>query len=240
MEVSVLQLEQQKPDLPFILAIGAHAFIIVAAIWNANVAMPTSAAHLEHANTAEPTIDIIMFTDKVAGVAKPAAAAVVERAVARVPEFYVPELADGESVKMSQASAINYQAAEWAMPALPVRDTAGDALDVNKLANGPRFTAFSRAPSLKNEDEIVRFLTRKFPGGLRRAGGEARSIVWLLIDMQGRVFKAVLRETSGREEADSVAVAASYLMTFRPAEQAGRAVPVWVQQPVRFKVEDEE
>ena len=235
----MLQLERQKPDLPFIIAIAAHAFIIVAAIWNAKIAMPSSAAYLEDVNTAESTIDIIMFAGKVADVAKTAATSAVQRPVARVPQFVVPDIADGESLKMSETSAVSYAAADWAMPALPVPDTAGDGLDIHKLADGPRFTSFSRAPSLTNEDEIVRFLTRKFPGGLRRAGGEARSIVWLLIDMQGKVFKAVLRETSGREEADSVAVAASYLMSFRPAEQAGRAVPVWVAQPVRFRVQDE-
>jgi TonB family protein len=236
----VLQLERQTPDLPFIIAIIAHAIIVTAVIWDSYVAMPDGAAYLEEASKAESTIDIIMFANSAVGVVKAAAtSAVVTKPLGKVPEFRIPDLPVGETtalqVKVSTASL-----ADWAMPALPHRDTASSGEpDINKLADGPRFTPFSRPPSLKNEDVIVKFLTSRFPRGLRRAGGETRSIVWLLIDMKGQVFKVVLRDSSGRAEADSVAVAASYLMSFAPAEQAGRPIAVWVQQPVRFRVQDQ-
>lgn len=233
----MLRLERQAPDLSFGIAIGAHAIIIVAAIWNSSITIPTDASLMKHVNQAESTIDIILFADKVAGSVVKTATAAIEQPLPRIPEFRVPELPDGQGLKLARNSVTD-AGAEWAMPAVPQKDTTTRELNVDELADGPRFTAFSRAPKLRNPDHIERFLTRHFPLGLRRAGGDVRAVVWLLVDTKGQVYKAVLRETSGRRDTDSVAVAASYLMAFEPAEQAGRPVPVWVQQPVRFHVRD--
>ncbi|HEY0304440.1 MAG TPA: TonB family protein [Longimicrobiales bacterium] len=234
----MLRLERQAPDLSLGIAIGAHAIIIVAAIWNSSITIPTDASLMKHLNQAESTIDIIMFADKVAASVVKTATAAVEQPMPRTPEFRVPELSDGDGLKLARNSVAADAGAVWAMPTVPQRDTTTRELNVDELADGPRYTSFSRAPKLRNPDHIERFLTRHFPLGLRRAGGDARAVVWLLIDTKGQVYKAVLRETSGRGDTDSVAVAASYLMAFEPAEQAGRPVPVWVQQPVRFHVRD--
>jgi TonB family protein len=239
LEASVLKLERQAPDLSLGIAVIAHVIIVVAVIWNSSIAIPSDASLMQHINEAESTIDIIMFADKIAGVVKTAAAAAVEQApLPKAPEFRIPDLSDGDVVKFRPSAPIADAGDAWAMPAVPQRDTTTRELDVTELADGPRFTAFSRAPSLRNTEDIQRYLRKNFPLALRRAGGEVRAVVWLLVDRQGKVFKAVLQETSGRNDTDSVAVRASYLMEFDPAEQAGRAVPVWVQQPVRFHVQD--
>ena len=235
----MLRLEPEKPDVAFAIAVACHLVAVIAIIWNSVVAVPASASLLDRVNEAESTIDIIFFADKVASVVKSAASR-VERPLAlpKAPDYQIPELPGGNALTLRGSDGARYLGAEWAMPSVPERDTIGDVLDVNQLAGGPRFTPFSRAPKLTNQDEIKKYLTRRFPIGLRRAGGEARSIVWLLIDTSGRVFKAVLHETSGRPDADSLAVAASHKMVFSPAEQAGRPIPVWVQQPVRLHVQD--
>jgi TonB family protein len=233
----VLQLERERPGAPFIIALSAHAIIIIAAIWKSFIALPGDASALERSNEAESTIDIILFADKVPGVVKRIVRPAAQRTLPIAPEYRVPELSDGQLVSLHQHQKSSHVATQWVMPALPKPDTArGETID--DLANGPRFTSFSRAPKLTNEKDIQRFLIKRFPRDLRNDGGDARAIVWLLIDTRGQVFKAVLHDTSGRAGADSLALAAGYLMSFEPAEQAGRPVPVWVQQPVRFQVRD--
>jgi outer membrane biosynthesis protein TonB len=135
-------------------------------------------------------------------------------------------------------SAMN-SAVAWALPLPPRADSVNVAgVSLAELARAPRLTGYSRAPQLDNRDFIRSFLEKHFPRTLRQDGGEARTILWLLIDVQGKVFKALVRETSGRAPVDSLALAASNHMSFQPAEQAGRRVPVWVLLPVRLRVED--
>jgi TonB family protein len=239
LEASVLKLERQAPDVSLGIAVLAHVIIVVAVIWNSSITIPGNAALMQHINEAESTIDIIMFADKVAGVVRSAASAAVKQApLPKAPEFRIPELSEGDVVQFRPSSVLADNGALWAMPPITARDTATRVLDEHELADGPRFTPYTRAPNLRNRDDIQRYMKKHFPIALRRAGGEARAIVWLLVDRRGKVFKAVLHETSGRVDTDSVAVRASYQMEFDPAEQAGQAVPVWVQQPVRFRVED--
>jgi TonB family protein len=194
---------------------------------------------MQHVSEAESTIDIIMFAEQNDGKVRVAAGTAKQRApLPSNPEFRVPELSHGDVVIFRPGSALAHSAAAiWAMPKLPEADSTR-MLDIDELAGGPRHTAFSRAPTLRNRLDIQAYLKRHFPHALRRVGGDVQAIVWLLIDARGSVFKAVLHNSSGREDTDSVAVQASYLMRFDPAEQAGKSVPVWVQQPVRFHVQD--
>ena len=99
-------------------------------------------------------------------------------------------------------------------------------------------TYYSRAPVLDNLEQVQRLLLRRFPNSLRRAGGEARAILWLFINARGDVLKTVLRESSGRAEVDSVALRTGHEMRFQPARLAGAPVPVWVQMPIRMRVQD--
>ncbi len=235
----MLKPERQAPDGALAIAIGAHAIIVAAIIWKSSIAVPADASLMQHVNLPESTIDIMIFADNVTAAVRSAAASVIEqKPLPKVPEFRIPDLSDGNIIKFRESRTLATANMGWASPAVPQRDTTTRNLDVHELADAPRFTSFSRAPSLRNGEAIQRYLKKHFPLALRRSGGEARAVIWLLVDAQGRVFKAVLRETSGRNDTDSVAVTASYLMEFDPAEQAGRTVPVWVQQPVRFHVQD--
>ena len=234
----MLRIERQAPDLPLGIAIVVHAVIVGAVVWSSAIAVPTESARMDHPNEAESTIDIIMLADRMAGVVRAAASVIEQNPLPKAPEFRIPELPDGDVLTIRENSVLIDADGMWAIPAAPERDTTTRKLDIHELADAPRFTAVSRAPSLRNGKHIQRYLNENFPVALRQAGGEVLVVVWLLVDTQGKVFKAVVPETSGRNDTDSVAVSASYLMEFDPAEQAGGAVPVWVQQPVRFRVQD--
>ena len=125
----------------------------------------------------------------------------------------------------------------WADRLAAAADSAGNVSE-EELMREPRPSRYSRAPRLTNLEQVQRLLMRLFPKSLKRAGGEARAMVWLFINQQGEVLRSVIRETSGHAEVDSVALAASRTMRFRPAELQGRPVAVWVVQPVRLRVEE--
>jgi TonB family protein len=235
----VLTMERQTPDLPLGIAIVAHTVIVAGVIWSSAIALPDDSVRMDHPNEAESTIDIIMLADQMGGAVRAAASVIEEKPLPKAPEFRIPDLADGDVLQFRQVGTqADAEDDMWAIPAAPERDTMPRVLDLHELADAPRFMAVSRAPSLRNPDHIQRYLNEHFPVALRRAGGEVLVVVWLLVDTQGKVFRAVVPETSGRYDTDSLAVTASYLMEFDPAEQGGGPVPVWVQQPVRFRVQD--
>jgi TonB family protein len=63
-------------------------------------------------------------------------------------------------------------------------------------------------------------------------------MLWLLIDETGKARKAVIRLTSGRDALDAVALSVVPSMRFSAAKNNGRKTPVWVQLPVRFRIEE--
>lgn len=105
-------------------------------------------------------------------------------------------------------------------------------LSMEDLEKGPVYTPFSQAPELMNRPEIQAFLKRRYSGRLAMQGGLV--LLWLLIDSHGEVRKAVVLASSGVEGLDKAAMAAVDRMEFRPAINKGKAVPVWVQLPVRY------
>jgi TonB family protein len=231
--------EGRKMDLPLVLAISAHVVAAGVVASSSGFSLPSSASSEIYASRAEPTVDIIFFAEPGAGDIK--SNSLVVAPPKGVPQYEIPQLETGAGLVLAKVASNGPQTMNWAMPALPRRDSTASGLpDIEELKSAPRYTPFARAPSLKNGDQIERLLSKLFPRRLRRDGGDARAIVWLLIDTEGRVLKSLLRETSGRTDVDSVAVTASQQMSFHPAEQAGRPVPVWVQQPVRFHVRDDQ
>lgn len=105
-------------------------------------------------------------------------------------------------------------------------------LSMEELEKGPVYTPFSQAPELMNRPEIQSYLKRRYSGRLAMQGGLV--LLWLLIDSRGEVRKAVVLTSSGVEGLDKAAMAAVDRMEFRPAINKGKAVPVWVQLPVRY------
>lgn len=102
------------------------------------------------------------------------------------------------------------------------------------IADGPTFTPYTLKPELANTQEIARALQRSYPPLLRDAGVGGTAVLWFLIDERGAVQKKQIFRQSGHQSLDDAALAVAERMRFRPAENHGRKVPVWVQIPVTF------
>lgn len=105
-------------------------------------------------------------------------------------------------------------------------------VSMEELEKGQVYTPFSQAPELVNRPEIQSYLKRRYTGRLAMSGGLV--LLWILIDAKGEVRKAQVLSSSGIEGLDKAAMAAVDRMEFRPAVNKGKAVPVWVQLPVRY------
>ncbi len=93
-------------------------------------------------------------------------------------------------------------------------------------------------PRLINRGEVERILLDLYPGSLEvmRVGGSVT--LWLYVNDDGEVIRVVVREPSDFQALNRAARVVARAMRFRPAEQAGETVAVWVQQPIRFQPPD--
>lgn len=126
----------------------------------------------------------------------------------------------------------------------PVTFRAGAAAPTSsappaELAERPAFTPFTVRPRILNEAEIVREMQRAYPALLRDAGISGTVIVAFFVDAEGRVGNVLVHESSGHAELDAAALRVASTYRFAPAMNRDRAVPVWVQFPVTFRVPPE-
>ena len=117
-------------------------------------------------------------------------------------------------------------------------ELAGLGITMEELKVGPRFTPYTIGPELLNRSEIATVLSERYPRALRTMGIGGLSMLWLLIDTDGKARKAVLHTSSGYDPFDALALEIVSLMRFSPAQNSGSATAVWVQLPVRFRVVD--
>lgn len=104
------------------------------------------------------------------------------------------------------------------------------------LRDGPAFTPYTVAPEITNRAEVQRALVREYPPLLRDAGIGGTVNVWFFIDAGGQVRDTRLVASSGHGELDDAALRVAEAMSFSPALNRDRAVPVWVQMPIKFEV----
>jgi TonB family protein len=102
------------------------------------------------------------------------------------------------------------------------------------ITAGPMYTPYTLKPELVNSQEIARSLQRRYPPLLRDSGVGGTTVLWFLIDDRGTVQKKQIFRPSGHRQLDDAALAVAEQMRFRPAENRGQKVPVWVQIPVTF------
>ncbi|MFW5951166.1 MAG: TonB family protein [Gemmatimonadota bacterium] len=109
---------------------------------------------------------------------------------------------------------------------------------VDALASFEPFRVEYTLPALLNEREMKDLMERRYPPELARRGigGEAVLLVWL--DERGRVVRARVASSSGQSPLDSVALAVSDSMRFRPARIGSDSLRVIVRLPIRFTVPD--
>jgi TonB family protein len=107
-------------------------------------------------------------------------------------------------------------------------------LRTRAIADGPTHTPYTLEPELINTAQIARALQRTYPPLLRDAGIGGTALLWFLIDERGTVQRKQIFKPSGHGALDDAALAIAEQMRFRPAENRGTRVPVWVQIPITF------
>ncbi len=100
----------------------------------------------------------------------------------------------------------------------------------------PVFTPYTVAPDLRNREEVGRALEREYPPLLRDAGIGGTVVVYLFIDEEGMVQNTRVHTSSGHTSLDEAALRVGTVMTFSPAMNRDKKVPVWVSLPITFQV----
>lgn len=103
-------------------------------------------------------------------------------------------------------------------------------------AEEPSFTPHDVPPKLLNTGEITSFLQQFYPPVQKELGVEGRVRLWIYLSEAGHVVETRIQDSSGHEAFDELARTAASLMQFRPAMNHGRPTPLWISQPIRFRL----
>ena len=103
-------------------------------------------------------------------------------------------------------------------------------------ANGPSFTPFTSAPTIRNREMVLRAMREAYPPLLRDAGIGGTVKVFFFIDEAGSVQDVRIDESSGHPALDEAALAVADVYRFAPALNRQEPVPVWVSFPISFAV----
>jgi TonB family protein len=103
--------------------------------------------------------------------------------------------------------------------------------------DAPHFTPYTVKPVLINRDVVSRALVREYPPELSSARVGGTVLVWLRIDEQGAVTRALVKQGSNSSALDAAALRVAGIMRFTPAENKGRKTAVWISVPVVFRTE---
>lgn len=129
-----------------------------------------------------------------------------------------------------------------APPVAPILRPAGPAADPlpereapEPEAPEPVYIPHDVPPRLVNLDQVLSALRVGHPEGLPAGAVGSVVILWLFVDEAGRVTHRRLRESSGYEVLDQLALEVAPLMAYRPALHLDEPVGVWVQQQIRFE-----
>ena len=89
-------------------------------------------------------------------------------------------------------------------------------------------------PRQTNKEFFERLLEREYPPELRRAGIGGNVTVWLMLDTEGVVQEASVKEGSGYTQLDAVAVRIARQMRFTPALYNGKPNAVKIAITITF------
>ncbi|MFO7894596.1 MAG: TonB family protein [Longimicrobiales bacterium] len=93
-------------------------------------------------------------------------------------------------------------------------------------------------PSLLNSEEVTRRIQARYPPELVRQGIGGEAVLRLWLDERGQVVRTIVSSSTGIARLDSIAVAVSDRMRFRPARSGDHPARVIVRIPVTFTVPD--
>lgn len=111
--------------------------------------------------------------------------------------------------------------------------TAGRTSDAPPAS--PAYTPYEIAPVIANRLEVQRALDIEYPPVLRDAGVGGTTLVHMYINAAGVVGNALVAATSGHEQLDQAALRVAAAFEFKPAQNEGENVAVWLQVPITFQ-----
>ena len=104
------------------------------------------------------------------------------------------------------------------------------------VSDGPTFTPYTVAPSIKNRSDVIRAMEEAYPPLLRDAGIGGTVRVYFFIEEDGSVGNVQIDQSSGHAPIDEAALRVAGVYQFSPAMNREEAVPVWVSFPITFQV----
>lgn len=111
-------------------------------------------------------------------------------------------------------------------------------VEEDALAGFEPFQVQYTLPALLNSAAVSAMIQRRYPSELARQGIGGETVLWIWLDERGRVVRSRVSSSSGQPRLDSIALAISDSMQFRPARNREDPVRVIVQMPVQFTVPD--
>ena len=93
-------------------------------------------------------------------------------------------------------------------------------------------------PEIRNRSEVQAVLMREYPPNLRDVGIGGQVVVWFYLSETGQVLDSRISESSGQAELDAAALKVAAVFQFTPAMNRGEPVPVWIQLPITFAVQN--
>jgi len=147
----------------------------------------------------------------------------------------VPDIVPAE---IPPPGEVSFKASDFSGQGVVGGNAAGVEADaVVAIGDVPSFTPFTVAPILRNRTEVGRALTREYPQLLRDAGVGGSCEVWIRISESGEVRDVQVNQSSGHPALDEAAVRVGQTMSFSPAMNRDKQVPVWVSIPITFQVQ---
>ena len=86
--------------------------------------------------------------------------------------------------------------------------------------------------------ELVRAVTPEYPRFAEQAGLEGTVWIKALVNTEGKVVRAVVYQSSETESLDKAALEVAWDYLYKPANQNGQPVAVWVTYRVDFQLDD--
>ena len=93
------------------------------------------------------------------------------------------------------------------------------------------------SPEVRNRSEVQQALIRLYPPNLRDVGIGGSVVVWYYISETGQVLDSRIGESSGQAALDAAALEVAAVFQFTPAMRRNERVPVWIQLPITFQVQ---
>lgn len=98
----------------------------------------------------------------------------------------------------------------------------------------PAYIARDEEPKLLNAPDLHRAMQDAYEP-FREAGDDYTVSMYMFVDADGRVSRAVVQRSSGRAEVDEAAIAVTLKGRWEPARSDGEPIGVWVVLPLEFR-----